>query len=239
MNIRLFSCWVLFLNSLAVSVALALYRYTGTDHFEEGRFITFFSTLQLLAISWLSYRMLKTRSATQKQRFWKAPSAIWGIISLGFLFLAADDFFKIHENTDKLIHAFFNLQETGLTDRIDDLLIGLYALIGIGVLIPYRNELKTFRKAFPFFTVGFVLVFAMIALDLLTNRNDILPLFFDPTLADTLYIWLSHLENSLQVFAEAFFMMALYASLQQAKDIAVLQSRDSDAQNKNKLVNNR
>ena len=145
-------------------------------------------------------------------------------MSLGFLFLAADDLFKIHENIDRLIHNIFNLQETGLTDRIDDGLIGLYALIGIGVLIIYRNELKIYRKAFPFFTSGFALLFTTIALDLLTNRNDILPLLFGPTQAADLHIWLSHAENSLQVFAEAFFIGAFYAILQTAKTLALIKS---------------
>ena len=124
MTIRWFAYGVLFLNSLAVSTALMLSCYTGTDHFQEGRFITLFSTLQLLVISWLSHRVLQVRSVTRKQSLWRDPSAVWGIISIGFLFLAADDFFTIHENIDSLIHSIFKLQETGLTDRIDDILVG-------------------------------------------------------------------------------------------------------------------
>ena len=227
MAVRYFFCWVLFLNSLAVSVALMLYHYTGENHFEEGRFITLFSTFQLLTISGLSYRILQIRKVERRQSLWRAPSTVWGIISLGFLFLAADDFFKIHENIDRLIHTLFNLQETGLTDRIDDGLIGLYALVGIGVLIIYRNELKTYRKALPFFSSGFILLFITIALDLLTNRNDIFPLFFGPTQAAALYVWLSHAENSLQVFAEAFFIGAFYTIWQTAKTMTLTKSKDS------------
>ena len=61
----------------------------------------------------------------------------------------------------------------------------------------------------------------MVALDALTNRNDILPVLFGHTKADILFVWLSHAENSLQVFAEAFFILAFYAILQKAKVTAL------------------
>ncbi len=125
----------------------------------------------------------------------------------------------IHENIDHQIHYVFNLQETILTDRIDDVIIGLYGLAGIGVLIAYRDELKTYREALPFFTCGFVLLFTMVGLDLFTNRNDILPVLFDHhhNKPAVFYPWLSHAEDWLKVFAEAFFILAFYAILQKAK----------------------
>ena len=180
--------------------------------------MTIFSVFQLLVIAWLSYRILQARSVTRTRSLWRDSCAVWGIISLGFLFLAADDLFKIHENVDLLIHDVFKLQETGLTDRIDDILVGLYGLAGLVLLIAYRNELKPYRKAFPFLTGGFILLFTMLALDLLTNRNDILPVLFGHTQAASLYVWLSQAENAFQVFAEAFFIAAFYVILQKAKD---------------------
>jgi hypothetical protein len=131
--------------------------------------------------------------------------------------LAADEIFKIHENIDFLIHRVFGIQETGLTDRIDDFLVGLYGLLGIGVLFAYRNQLKTYREAFPFFIFGFVLLFSMVAFDVVTNRNDILPLIFDHHLAATLYTYLSLAEDSLKIFAESFFILGFYVILQTTK----------------------
>ena len=155
----------------------------------------------------------------RKGSLWIDSSAVWAIIALGFLFLAADDLFRIHENFDNLIHYVFNMQETGLTDRIDDIIIGLYGFIGIGVLIAYRDELIIYKKNLPFFILGFVTLFIMVALDVLTNRNDILPLVFDRDKAVVLYVWLSLAEDSLKVMAEAFFILAFYAIFQKAKDM--------------------
>jgi len=210
MTTRLVFFLVLILNSLAVIAAITIYSYTGVNHFKEGGFITVLSFLQLLVICRIVFQI-------KRHSLWKNPSAVWTIIALGFLFLAADELFKIHENIDFLIHYVFNMQETGLTDRIDDILIGLYGLTGIGVLFAYRNELKTYREALPFFICGFVLLFTMVALDVLTNRNDILPLIFDRHQAATLHAFLSLTEDSLKIFAESFFILVFYVILQTTK----------------------
>lgn len=68
-----------------------------------------------------------------RSSFWRDPSVVWAIIASGFLFLAADEVLRIHENLDQLIHYVFGLKETNLTDRIDDLIVGMYGLVGIGV----------------------------------------------------------------------------------------------------------
>ena len=214
MSIRLVFFGVLLWNALAVSAAITIYSYTGVNHFQEDGFITILSVFQLLAISWLSYKILQTRNVTRRCVLWRDSSALWGIISLGFLFLAADEFFQIHEKIDFQIHYLFNIPETGFTDRIDDILVGIYGLAGISTLIAYRDELKTHRKALPFFICGFVLLFAMIVLDVLTNRRDILQVLFDYNSAIVLDVWLSHAEDSLKVFAEVFFIGAFYVILQ-------------------------
>lgn len=218
MSIRLVFLMILLGNALAVSAAITIYSYTGVNHFKEDGFITILSVFQLLTISWLSYKILLSLNVKRKYIPWRDSSALWGIISLGFLFLAADEFFQIHEKIDFQIHHFFNMRETGLTDRIDDILVGLYGLAGISALIAYRDELKTHRKAFPFFIYGFALLFTMVAIDVLTNRKDILRVLFDYNLASILHVWLSCAEDSLKVFAEAFFLGAFYVILQKVKN---------------------
>lgn len=202
---------VLIWNSLAVIATVAIYEYTGVNNFKENGFITIFSVIQLLVISWLAFKIFQARRVGRVRPFLSGSSAVWIIISVGFLFLAADDFFKIHEKIDHQIHRIFNITETPLTDSIDDVLIGLYGLIGIGVLIAYRNELKAYREARPFFTCGFIFMFFMVMLDILTNRRSTLQIFFDGDLSPFLHLWLSHLEDSLKIFAEAFFILAFYS----------------------------
>lgn len=217
MTIRLVFFLVLILNSLAVSAGVIIYSYTHVDPFSEGGFITKLSVFQLLVTSWLSYKIFQARRAMSRHSLSRDSSAVWLIVALGFLFLAVDDIYMIHENLDHLIHEVFNMQETAITDRIDDFLVGLYGLAGIGVLIVFRDELKTYKEVFPFFICGFILLFIMVSLDMLINRNDILPLIFDHDQVDVLIVWITLAEDSLKVFAEAFFILAFYAVLQKAK----------------------
>lgn len=215
MTLRLLLSLALLGNCLAVSAAVLIYHSSGANHFEEGGFITRLSALQLAVTAGVSYGIFQIRRG--RGFVWRDASAVWVITALGFLFLAADDLFLIHEDMDRRIRFAFNLPETGLTDRIDDLLVGLYGIVGVGVLLAYREEWKPYRQARPFLTWGFILLFLMVALDLLTNRNDILPLLFAPERAAVLHIWLSHAEDGLKVFAEALFLGAFYSVWQNAK----------------------
>ena len=66
----------------------------------------------------------------------------------------------------------------------------------------------------------------MVPLDMLINRNDILPLIFDHDQVDILNIWITLVEDSLKVFAEAFFILGFYAILQKAKQHMEVESFD-------------
>jgi hypothetical protein len=217
MTVRMASFLVLLWNTLAAVAAIVIFKYTGVDHTREGGFITILSILQLLGISGLSYLILRARSLPGKRAVWRQPYVVWGVISLGFLFLAADDLFRIHENADHLIHQVLRLQETPLSDSIDDALIGLYGLIGLGVLIACRDELRTYRTALPYIVCGFLLLFVMVAFDMITNNIDVLPLFLDRDRAEVVDDWLSIAEDLLKVFAEGFFIVAFWAVLREAR----------------------
>ena len=210
MTIKLASFWILCFNTIAVVVALIIYQYGGRDHFGERGFITFLSTFQLLAIAWISGRIAKAkRDSSDSSKSQK--TFVWRVISWGFVFLAADEFLSLHEVTDLFIHDIFNLQETGLTDRLDDLIIAGYGIFGVWLLWVYRNEFKHSKTAITLFKKGFFLLFMMIILDLASNEQDLLELFFDPKTSNTIQIHLDHLEDSFKVFAEAFFILAFYS----------------------------
>jgi hypothetical protein len=217
MGLTLVSALLLLLDTLAVTAALVIYGYTRVDHFQEGGSITILSVLQLLVMSWLSYSTLRARRESPRRPLWRERAAIWAIIALGFLFLAADEYFLIHENLDLLIHDAFNASETGLSDRIDDILVALYGLAGIGALILYRDELRLYRAARPFAVGGFCLLVVTVGLDALTNRNDILPLFLERDLADPLHGWLLVVEDAVKILAEGLLISALYAVLLKAR----------------------
>jgi len=202
--------FVLTLNLLAVITATTIYRHTGVNHFKEGSFLTTLSCLQLLVISGIVFQI-------KKHSLWKNSSVVWIFIALCFLFLAADEFFEIHETIDHIIHYIFNIQETALTDRIDDVLVGLYGLAGASVLIFFRQELMPYKRSAPLFISGFLLLFAMVIIDVITNRPDILPLLLDAHQAAPLHTFLSLSEEALKIFAESFFLLAFYTILQISK----------------------
>ena len=201
---------VLASTALVAAAALAIYFIFGSSQFGEGKFVTVYSFLQLLAIGVVAF-LIKWKAP------WKSPAVIWKLIGLGFVFMAVDEMFLIHENIDFLIHRVFEIEETGLTDRIDDLIVGLYGLAGLGAVIAFRNEFIPHRQALPLILIGFALMFLMVVSDTLTGRNDILPLIFNDQLANILYTGLRLVEDVFKIFAESFFLLGFYVILQKTR----------------------
>ncbi len=220
---------VLFLNfcAIAATIILASPFQKVYRQFEDGGFITYFSVIQLFIVSYLACRIFKIRRPLFN-RPWKSPVAIWGITSLGFSFLALDDLLMIHEFFDKSIHRYGQIQETGMSDRIDDLIVGGYGLIAIGLFVLYRRELKKYRVVLPYVVAGFVLLFLMVGVDVLTNRNDILLSMFSPETVEALMSWLFVPEESLKLFSEGCFIVAAHTCTKIAQRIAIEKRETSD-----------
>ena len=210
---------VLLLNIVLIATAISI-DFSGLgEPFKEGGFITFFSVIQLLVVSRLSYTIYSARDDLKKYSFLQKPHLIWLLISMGFLFLALDELLKIHERTDRLIHYIFSIQETGVTDRIDDLLIGLYGLIGLIVIFIFRAEMKACKARVSLFFIGFSLLFLMVLLDVITNREDVVLLFFETDFATALHSWLSFAEDSVKLLSEAFFILGFYSIFNRLKEL--------------------
>ncbi len=189
---------------IGVFIVKSPMQYFGT----EASVVTWLSFFQLLTIayfSWKTYKLRNTKSAI-----------LWGLIALGFLFLSIDEVARLHENMDSFIHKrMFHMKETALSDRIDDLIIGVYALFGIGTMYFFRDELKKYYKVVPYFVVGFIFIFSMVIVELITNRFDVLPYFIPShSLAKSLYKLGKIVEESLKLFAEGILIGAFYYCLQ-------------------------
>ena len=173
-------------------------------HFKEGRLITFLSSFHLVAIALLSWIIYESERSEKNVDSKKNQSFIWLLIAMGFLFLAFDEVMKIHESIDFFVHDVFSIKETALSDRLDDLLVLLYVLVGAGLL--YANR-QTLLRFLPFvkssMITGFILVGVMIVLDALTNRHDLIT-------NDALHDLFSILEEVAKILAEYVFLMAVY-----------------------------
>lgn len=165
--------------------------------------LTHLSAFQLVLIGLLAMFTWERRRLSDPQPWWKAPYLIWGIVGVGFFFLGFDEECKIHETLDHYIHKFFKIQETALTDRIDDAIILVYGLIGIVALYLFRSELKKHLLRQTPLYAGIGLVFVMVLLDTLTNRDDLVS---NPGVLETLSI----IEDSLKVYAEFLFVIVFY-----------------------------
>ena len=219
MTKRTITFFVISVNLVAVVVASLIYIYTEKDNFLEDGFITKLSFAQLLIISCLSILILRIRQSVTRRSIFKRPLVLWVVVALGFFFLAADEIYEIHEGLDEVIHRVFGWQETALSDRIDDFLVALYGLTAMSVLAINFNELKIFPESFPWFGSGFVLLFAMVLLDSMTNEPDLLLMFFERDRAMFLYTWLANLEDSFKVFAEGCFIIAFFSIYQKSKQL--------------------
>lgn len=211
--------WILVINGAVVALGLVLGLLAGDidHHFDEGHLVTWASVVQLLVIAGLSFRMLAIRRRTFVGRLWTSRRFFWALVAVGFLLLAVDDASQIHETADRQIHSALAMEESGLSDRLDDVIVGIYALVGLAVLFHYRAEWRPYSDALPFLRAGILLVFVMIGLDLLTNRTDIVfGVVADGDVAGRIYASLAVAEDALKLFAEGLFVFGCVRAISSA-----------------------
>lgn len=154
-------------TGLSIACAILAAGFFWTEVFEVVSFIV------LMAIAVVCARIYAARRGPEAG--WLAGTErIWLLMSLGFIFLALDEALSIHETLDVLIHRVFALRETWLTDRVDDLIILVYGIAGILILYAHRSEFTGLAGYRVYFVIGFLLLVAMVVLDLLSNRRDFL-----------------------------------------------------------------
>ncbi len=183
-------------------------------YFKEFQLITWISALKLLTISYITWEVYKIRNNETATKGFNSQSKIWFLIAIGFLFLFLDEVALIHENIDKAVHIIFSIEETGLTDRLDDLIVVIYAVVGIFVLRHYKNEILKFKDAIPYIIIGFFFLILRIVIDILTNRSDIIPKFIsNEELLTDLENFLAVTEGAGKLIAESLFIVAFYFCL--------------------------
>ncbi|MEM7795797.1 MAG: hypothetical protein AAF579_15260 [Cyanobacteria bacterium P01_C01_bin.118] len=193
-------------------------------YFDEESVVTWLSGLQLIAVAVVAMRMYRLRC--QRRWSWKSPAFIWLLIAFGFVFLAADELLEIHEQLDKWLHTIGNIQETALTDRLDDAIVGGYGMLALGLVYGYRRELKRYRSVFPLMVASFIPLFVMVVLDLLTNRPDILPFLLGADTAFPVKSTLEVLEEFCKLMVSSFLLASIFQafSLEKLRRTAAMES---------------
>lgn len=164
--------WVFLVQGLVLLLALVLgYERDNLDkHFGEDGFVTWFSFFNLLFTSYVFalvfYNTLRNsreeNSSIKKSLIY---SSVWLAIAIGFLWLSFDEILMLHEKTDKAFHKFFQIEETPLTNRIDDFMVFSYPILGMVILFLSRKGLYAYRKALYFLGIGVVFFFIMTVYD--------------------------------------------------------------------------
>ncbi len=222
---------VLLFETFAIVIALALGLLQGNieEPFKERGLITWVSFFQLLLIAGLSWKVFRLNTIALNPRGWRSPHMVWAIIAAGFIYLACDELTLIHETLDKLIHNLFMMRENALTDRLDDIIVGFYGLVGIGILYYYREALKKYVETFPFLISGFVFLFVMVGFDIVGNRYDpFLTMTENISLRAMLHAGLSVAEDSFKILSEGMFLVAFYRCYQMASEQKTAQQELSD-----------
>jgi len=203
--------FVLSIDIAVIIVASTLGSSPGHYFSKEHSLLTYHSSVQLLAISFLAFLTYLIRKKDFPSKSHIGPFSLWLIVAIGFLFLAFDEVFMAHENMDEIIHSTFQLKETGVTDRIDDVIVLCYGICGLVVLYIFREEFTHYRTEFPLVKLGFSLLFVAVFLDILTNRDDVLSFFIStPHAKDEAFQALKAMEKIFEILAEGVFVATFY-----------------------------
>ncbi|MEO1094662.1 MAG: hypothetical protein AAFX01_07150 [Cyanobacteria bacterium J06638_28] len=199
----------LLLGCLAIGLsAWAGYRQDDLLHyFDEDSILNWLSGLQLLAVAIIAGAIYSLRR--QQQTSWRSPQLLWLLVTIGFVFLAADELAWIHESIDLSIHRTWQLEETGLTDRIDDVIVGAYGAVAAMIAYGFRHEIKRYRHLWPLILCGFGVTCLMLVFDTLTNHFDILPMLFGRA-SYALHLILSVAEEFCKLVVQSILIGSFY-----------------------------
>jgi len=204
---------------IIVSVILGLMK-TGNPsrYFGEGRFTMAFSCGQLLAVAYFAFRVYLARRSAMPSAALFTPRIVWLLMASGFVFLMFDEAFELHEKLDHVIHKMMHMRTNDWSDRIDDALIGVYGLIGLGVMWLNRRELLLFRKVMMWpLVAGFICLFLCVVCDSMSNGNNFLVwLTGDLPTAQKLNAWLSVGDGAFTQLGEGFFVVGYFAAWREA-----------------------
>jgi len=173
--------------------------------YEENTLITDISTLQLGLCSAASL-IIPLAIFRRCKSIERRECLTWIILAAGCAVLAMDDKLMLHERLDQLIHEIFKWEETRISDKIDDIIVGLYGFIGIAFIAANRKYFL-FSSNFMACAKGSIaLAFVMVLCDMRSlyrlneSQNQIL----------------SHLEEWSKIFGGACLLIGLLCALEDA-----------------------
>lgn len=195
---------IIFIANISSILFSILFSDTPDKLFMEGEFITWLSCVNLIMLAGISLCSLLIISFFEKSvNNRKNMFLFFSFCFLGFLFLGVDEWFLVHENLDIWIHKVFNINETSLTDRLDDLIVLVYGLYGSAVFFFFCRIFWQDKKIKRWLLISVILFSIMVLLDILGNDN-----YFYKYITDQSYLYfeisivLGITEDSMKIMAE-------------------------------------
>ncbi|OIN99640.1 MAG: hypothetical protein AUJ49_10780 [Desulfovibrionaceae bacterium CG1_02_65_16] len=200
-------------TSVALELGFAMYK---RKPFDENGVVTLTSFAQLLSSSFVSFAIWRRRKNAGRFRL-TDKSSIWLIIALGFLYLAADEEILLHEGAGHAVNKIFGLGEVGLWAHLDDMLVGLYGVVGVAALWLYRRELLLFPACVRLLAVGFVFLVLSVAADAASHRPDFFVGLLGPQRGMTAYNLGEDVDELAKLISEMFFLTGFSSGLRVAR----------------------
>lgn len=190
-----------FFTIISYTIFLAIVLLT-TRSYGEKSIVTDISTLQLALCSSAS-SIIALAIFCQKGSLTLYKGLVWIAIAFGCAYLAMDDAFMYHERLDKMIHSLLSWEETSLSDRIDDIIVGIYGVIGIAFIFLNRSCFSFSPRFIKYAKLAFSLCILMVFCD---SRgfglvNNLRPILF-------------HLEEWTKLLGGACLLVALLCALE-------------------------
>jgi hypothetical protein len=202
--------WLFIIAMLALAVARGMMR--DSRDMEVSSFFILLVTASIVFRIFLVRRPLGTPAL-------RSPARVWLFIALGFVYLALDEALDFHEGIDFGVHWLLGMAETGVTDRLDDMIVLVYGVVGLIIIFHHRDEFRRFGDERILLIGGFAFLVLMVAVDAASNRPDLLEATgLDARAAHRVLRFMEFLEEFLKLPAECAFLLAFARIYERASE---------------------
>jgi|GEM_PF-3099223 len=153
-------------NYQAVFKVLGFDLIIQTDEFRTSDFLTCFFFFMAGTVSFFMFGLHYLGLMKHTDTKFPSTRIMWLIFSLGYCFLAMDEYFGIHELIGDNI-AF--IDKIKLTHHPDDMVIGSYFILALLVIIRFKDYLFGCKRAVAMLITGVLLHLAATGLDAFVN----------------------------------------------------------------------
>jgi hypothetical protein len=179
------------------------------QHFESNTLSDYYSVGKIFFIACVNALIVIHMFISRHTEPLYKKQLFWVFSCLFFIYASLDELFFFHGHIDWRIHAWLNMKETALTDRIDDLIVFFYAIGAFFTLYYYRKEVQKYKGFMLYALMGISLGAIAAVLDAIANRKDILYwVFSEKQVAINIFAVMPALEECSEIVASGFILTA-------------------------------